>query len=81
MTKLLLFGTQGCHLCELAEELIEAFQANELGLLIERIDIAEHEQWQKIYAIRIPVLLNQETGKELGWPFDYSDLEKLIATK
>ena len=36
-----LFGTLGCHLCEVAEALLMPFVEN--GLLVELIDIAEHE--------------------------------------
>ena len=81
MIKLLLFGTQGCHLCDQAEALIEAYQLKEPNLLIEKIDIAEQDQWQEKYAIRIPLLLDQETTNELGWPFDHTDLEKFISAR
>ena len=66
MIKLILLGTSGCHLCEEAE-LIMSFCSN---AEIELIDIAEQEQWQEKYAIRIPVLYHSATESELGWPFD-----------
>ena len=78
MIKLLLFGTEGCHLCEQAEELIGQYQLRESGLLIEKIDIAEQEQWQERYAVRIPVLYHLETDKELCWPFDQVDISAFI---
>lgn len=72
---LILFGTSGCHLCEEAESIMgTSFQKIEL----DRIDIAEEEQWQEKYAIKIPVLYHQETGKELFWPFSESDVEEYI---
>lgn len=74
MLHLLLLGTSGCHLCEQAEQLINACLPDNLGITIEMIDIAEQEQWQENYAIRIPVLYHPETKKELGWPFDKSDV-------
>jgi glutaredoxin len=73
MTDLILFGTEGCHLCEDAEALL--LQA---GLSFETRDIIDDEQAQQRYAVRIPVLLNSETGKELGWPFDAQQLSEYV---
>lgn len=70
--QLQLFGTVGCHLCEQAEEIIAACCETNDSLLIDSIDIAEQEQWQAHYAIRIPVLRHAATQKELGWPFDHA---------
>ena len=74
MVKLTLFGTLGCHLCEDAELIIAECE----GIKVETIDIAEQEQWQEKYAIRIPVLYHPETEKELGWPFTSADIEGFI---
>ena len=78
MIKLLLFGTEGCHLCEQAEELIEAYRLEEPNLQIEKIDIADQEQWQERYAVRIPVLYHVQTDRELGWPFDLADIKAFL---
>ncbi len=78
MLQLLLLGTSGCHLCEQAEQIINACLPDKLGVAIEIIDIAEQEQWQENYAIRIPVLYHPETRKELGWPFDKTDVKEFI---
>ncbi|WP_341780876.1 glutaredoxin family protein [Ectopseudomonas mendocina] len=63
-----LFGTLGCHLCEVAEALLMPFVEN--GLLVELIDIAEHEGMVDHYGLRIPVLRRCDNGNELNWPFD-----------
>ena len=63
-----LFGTLGCHLCEVAEALLMPFV--EHGLLVELVDIAEREDWVEQYGLRIPVLRRSDTGAELDWPFD-----------
>ncbi|MCF6203789.1 MAG: glutaredoxin family protein [Methylococcaceae bacterium] len=76
MNKLMLFGTQGCHLCEEAELIIATCKLDQFE--VERVDIAEHEQWQDKYAIRIPVLYHPQTKKELGWPFTEPDVQALI---
>lgn len=63
-----LFGTLGCHLCEVAEALLMPFVEN--GLLVELIDIAEHEGMVELYGLRIPVLRRCDNASELNWPFD-----------
>ena len=63
-----LFGTLGCHLCEVAEAMLMEFV--EHGLLVELVDIAEHEDGVEDYGLRIPVLRRVDTGAELDWPFD-----------
>jgi hypothetical protein len=76
--RLLLFGTSGCHLCEQAREIIQDCLSDRLDKWIETIDIAEFEQWQAQYAIRIPVLYHPESQKELGWPFDQTQVKEFI---
>lgn len=63
-----LFGTLGCHLCELAEALLMPFV--EHGLLVELIDIADRVDAVEHYGLRIPVLRRCDTGAEMDWPFD-----------
>ncbi|RLA25798.1 MAG: glutaredoxin family protein [Gammaproteobacteria bacterium] len=72
-TALILLGTSACHLCEQAEALL-----NEADIAFQKIDIAEHEQWQERYAVKIPVLLNVELKQELCWPFIIEDIQALI---
>jgi len=74
MIKLILLGTSGCHLCEEAELIMSSCNNVE----IELIDIAEQEQWQEKYAIRIPVLYHSTTESELGWPFDQLQAQGFI---
>ena len=77
--QIILFGTQGCHLCEDAQKMIDKFlDVSVYPISLEYIDIAEHEQWQEQYAIRIPVLYNEESGAELGWPFDEGDVLEFL---
>lgn len=77
--KLILLGTLGCHLCEEAEQLLATtIDTNQTS--IETIDIAEHQQWQEKYAVRIPVLYHSPSKKELGWPFTEPMIQKFIDT-
>ena len=66
----LLLGTPACHLCEQAEVLLDS-----LAVPYHKVDIAEEEQWQARYAIKIPVLLNTSSQKELCWPFSQEDIQ------
>ena len=63
-----LFGTLGCHLCEIAE--VEIMPLVEHGLLVELVDITDPEDLTDVYGLRIPVLRRVDTGAELDWPFD-----------
>ena len=63
-----LFGTLGCHLCEVAEAMLMEFV--ERGLLVELVDIADSQALFEAYGLTIPVLRRVDTGAELAWPFD-----------
>jgi len=71
LSEIILLGTSACHLCEQAENLLQP-----LNILYKKIDIAEQEQWQKDYAIKIPVILDLETHRDLCWPFTAEDIVK-----
>ena len=73
--ELILYSTSACHLCEQAEVLLK--QAN---ISYQKIDIAEQEQWQAQYAIKIPVLLNTQYTQELCWPFTIEDIQAFMQT-
>ncbi len=73
MSKITLLGTSACHLCEQAEDLLKA-----INVSYQKIDIAEQEQWQARYAIKIPVLLNSECQQELCWPFAIEDIQAFL---
>ncbi|QOQ72833.1 glutaredoxin family protein [Pseudomonas poae] len=69
-----LFGTLGCHLCEIAED--EIMPLVEHGLLVELVDITAPDDLTEAYGLRIPVLRRVDTGAELDWPFD---TEQIVA--
>lgn len=78
MTRLNFYTTTGCHLCELAESLLLELKQQQ-AVAYESIDIAGDERLVELYGIRIPVVRRQDSGRELGWPFDRHDLENLLA--
>ncbi|MER2529052.1 MAG: outer membrane protein transport protein [Candidatus Competibacter denitrificans] len=71
---LLLYGTDGCHLCEQADALLHA-----AGVTVECVDIADHEDLLNLYGTRIPVLRRSDTGQELAWPFDGVAISHFLA--
>ena len=75
---LILLGTAGCHLCEQAEEIIRDCLGNDYQQVIEQIDIAEQEHWQVRYAVRIPVLYDPSSEKELAWRFEQAEVRAFI---
>lgn len=68
MQNLVLLGTSGCHLCDLAEEVLYRVQSLHPFKFIHA-DIIDRDDWVKDYAEKIPVLLNSQ-GQALCWPFD-----------
>ncbi|MCF1427229.1 MAG: glutaredoxin family protein [Shewanella sp.] len=67
-----LFHTDGCHLCEMAAELLSAMQLN-----FVHQDICDDEQLAECYGIRIPVLATA-SGQELNWPFDEAAVKQFL---
>jgi hypothetical protein len=50
----------------------------ENGLLVELVDIVEHEHWVEDYGLRIPVLRRSDSGAELNWPFDAEQIANFL---
>lgn len=55
MTVITVFSRQGCHLCEVAVELLESMR-DELDFTIEKIQIEGDEKLEKLYGQQIPVI-------------------------
>jgi len=77
---ILLLSTQACHLCELAQGVLQqAFsqpdvlalsQQAELQIYLQ--DIIDQPIWLEQYGEKIPVLLDESSNLTLEWPFDVS---------
>ncbi|WP_201535566.1 glutaredoxin family protein [Psychrobacter ciconiae] len=71
-----LLGTKGCHLCEVAEQLLNDLQKVFVIDYI-KVDIADlDEDLMMQFATQIPVVLT--TTARLDFPFSVLDLQKLI---
>lgn len=70
---LVLLGTEACHLCELAQDiLLQSAAYITDDVFVE--DIAESEEMTERYGMRIPVVLHEGSAAELDWPFTQEDL-------
>jgi len=78
---LILFHTQGCHLCEDAHALVLAAMARQ-GLSpdgLEQVEIADSPDLLERYGFTIPVLREDASGLELNWPFGLEEVGSLLA--
>ncbi|AAU92202.1 MULTISPECIES: glutaredoxin family protein [Methylococcus] len=69
---LVLYGTDGCHLCEEAGELLAG-----LGVVATAVDILGDDHLLQRYGLRIPVL-RDGAGRELDWPFDAAAARRFL---
>ncbi|MFD2176592.1 glutaredoxin family protein [Veronia pacifica] len=77
---LVLYSTEGCHLCELAHQI---YQAVDSSTAIQVRDIAFDDHLFERYGVTIPVISYQKNGEiidELFWPFDESGLINWLKT-
>ncbi len=68
-----LYGTSACHLCELAEEMLQPLFAAATGFDYCKLDISDSDDLVQRYGVRIPVLVDPR-GRELDWPFSPEQL-------
>jgi glutaredoxin len=73
MSQLILIGTDGCHLCELAESLLQAISSE-----YQVREIMDEPNWQARFAMKIPVIFDLNTQKYLAWPFDKEQIIDFI---
>jgi len=75
---ILLLSTEACHLCELAQSVLQqVFSSVDMQALAQQAsfeiysqDIIDQPKWLDQYAEKIPVLLDEASGYILEWPFD-----------
>ena len=71
-----LLGTSGCHLCDIAEQLLSQFQAVP-PISYQHVDIAGFDaSLMREFATTIPVILTP--SKRLNYPFSVLDLQQLL---
>ncbi len=83
---ILLLSTEACHLCELAQQVLQqAFSQPQIQQLMAAQaievyvqDIFDQPQWLELYAEKIPVLLDEKTNLTLCWPFDVAETSEWL---
>jgi hypothetical protein len=72
---LILYQRDECHLCDLAHEVLAAAGVADF----ESVWIDGDPALEARYGVRVPVLREEPSGVELGWPFDAAMVRGLIA--
>ncbi len=72
---LILYQRDDCHLCDLALDILATARAPEFTSVFIDGDATLEAQ----YGVRIPVLRDEVSGQELGWPFDASRVSAWLA--
>lgn len=74
---LVLYGTLGCHLCDVAETmLLRVLTVSPVDVYLQ--DIADDPVLVEQYGVRIPVIYNEDNGQQLDWPFDEIQLQRWL---
>ncbi len=71
---LTLYQRDNCHLCDLALEMLAAARIPDF----ESVFIDDDALLEERYGLRVPVLRNEASGAELGWPFDFDRLRAFL---
>ncbi|MDQ9090806.1 glutaredoxin family protein [Pseudoalteromonas haloplanktis] len=74
MANWVLYHTDGCHLCEQAQSLIDPLLGDDSLLLV---DIISDDSLIAEYQTSIPVL-KSEQGRQLYWPFTAQDVRQFF---
>ncbi len=69
----LLYSRKDCPLCDYAANIL---QASGVGFAVADID--QDEILRQKYDLRVPVIINTETGAELGFPFEPQDVQAFL---
>ncbi len=76
MTDLILYTTAGCHLCVLAEDILQAL-SSQYELNIIPTEIGDDDELVERYGVSIPVIKFPDNS-ELNWPFETQDIENKL---
>jgi hypothetical protein len=64
----------GCNLCDEGLSILRKFPEIDVNI----VDVEEDIEKYQSYLLRIPVISYDNGEKELGWPFDGSDIGEII---
>ncbi len=75
VSRLILYSTEGCHLCDEALALLGPVVGE---TAVQIVEIADDDSLLERYGTRIPVLRERESGRELDWPFGAGELQAFL---
>ena len=73
--RLILYQRDDCHLCDLALGVLAQARAPDF----ESVFIDDDAELERRYGQSVPVLREEETARELNWPFDAERVERWLA--
>ncbi|OUR73983.1 hypothetical protein A9Q92_05075 [Methylophaga sp. 42_8_T64] len=76
MTQIILYTTAGCHLCDLANDLLMQIKQQQT-VSVAYVEIGDDDQLVALYGTTIPVL-EFSNGSQLNWPFELNDINKKL---
>jgi len=71
---LVLYQRDDCHLCDLAIDVLAQARAPDFSSVFIDNDNALEAR----YGERVPVLREEESGRELDWPFDAAAVRRFV---
>ena len=77
MNTFTLYGTESCHLCEQAQDMLAQVMSRADEFQVELVDISAADALFERYGIRIPVLQHADQ-RELDWPFTPDQLRAFL---
>lgn len=66
--ELILYTTLGCHLCHEAKDVV--YRSGISAIRLQDVEIADDEALLSQYGVKIPVIRDEKTNREIAWPFD-----------
>ena len=72
--RLSLYQRDDCHLCDLALDELARARTPEF----ESVWIDDDAQLEARYGLRVPVLRDEDSGRELDWPFDAGSVASFL---
>ncbi len=71
---LILYQRDDCHLCDLALDVLAAVRAP----MFDSVFIDDDPLLEARYGVRVPVLHDPRSGRELDWPFDVQAVRRFL---
>lgn len=72
--RLILFQRDDCHLCDLALEVLAQARSPEF----DSVFVDDDAQLAARYGERVPVLRDEDSGREIDWPFDFAAISRFV---